>query len=1205
MTDNKKKDAVGSITISSDHQPKRTVKKKKEEILHPESKDFSTSLPPILPPKKAQDKGEKRNPKKRKIPIKKTSILFWIALCLIILMAGYSLGGFLVVPYLLQTSFSDSLSRKIDRPVTIGKASFNPFTMQCSLNNAIIGPVLSNPEDKVDPLCSVDNLQFSISPLSLFKKKLIADNVTMDRFFLHLVRTGEKQYNISRLLKKEAVSDDSAKHDSQETSFPFLLTNISAKNSRVLFDDQPAGKNHVIEEIFLTFPFFFHNKSSEGKPQIAIAKTGTLIQPQFSAVINGSPIEFSGDTNLTDKGIEAKLRLQLDNIDLPNYLNYLPTHPGFNINTGTASGTLDLVLLSPPDAKPQLDIKGNGKLSNIQFRDKQGHLTTLPEVTINGSFSPLHHRYHFSEVQIVKSEFHASRQKDGSWAFPFPELLEAFSSSEQAAQQTLLSIDLLNINGGKLSFTDQYIDGGVTHSFSDIQVTLKNLSNEKATSSSYVLSGTLHKKSKIACQGELFLSPFQMQGLLITNNFDAAQLSPYLSLAKGVKITKGHFPKLETHFALSLSPGPKKNPNLILTGLSTELIDFNITHQNEKQLALAKAAITLDQLNSSKKNIQLKRIDIDNPYIALTWDKKGISNWNTFRQTTANPKGTPWHITLPEADMKNGSIYIEDNTWENPFSQTLNKVTAKITSLASQQNTPANITLSGSPSNGGALNINGFFTVSPFTADLKCALEEYPLSNSSPLLQSWLTPSAYTGTVKAAGKVNLPGFTYQGSLEISDFIASKAKNKKIISWKKGTADSIIFSRKNNKISIDSAKLDYPYLNWTQSSKSPSHGGVFEKTSSKKSSKSLLTINKIELKSGTLDYIDTRLSPPFKSSVTLSGTIAKITNETKSLAKINLKGASPNNNAITVLGDIGLLQENFSCDVTTEISNQDITAIAPYLEKVSDNKIKKGKFDLLARYQQKNGKVEGNHSIVFSDFTLGAATGQASQLPITLALLTDQNGSLSLELPITGNANEKSSYPDAVTKAVKNLLLKSTVSPFSMTLSGFPDIQETPDHILFTPGEIFLTAENKKTLQNLHTILTERPGLTIRIKGYASAKEDKDALLAKKEKAIDRRKIALEQVRSKILSESYGKELIQSGPPERQELAPKMEFRKPVVKDEELVSLAKKRQQVIKDFMSSTLKTSVERLIVHGEGTIIPADAVGRSGSRADFTLRVK
>ena len=1203
MTDNKKKDPVGSITISSDHQPKRTVKKKKEETLHPESENFTTSLPPTPPPPKGKEEDKLRDPKNRKIPIKKSSVFFWLASCLIILIAGYSLGGFLVVPYLLRTSFSDALSRKTDRPVTVGKASFNPFTMQCSLNNAIIGPVLSDPEDKVDPLCSVDSLQFSISPLSLFKKKLIADNVTMDHFFLHLVRTEDKQYNISRLIRKEGVSDDLTKQDSLETLLPFLLTNISAKNSRVLFDDQPAKKNHVIEDIFLTFPFFFHNKSSEEKPQAALVKTGTLIQPQFSAVINGSPIEFSGDTSITEKGLEAKLRLQLDNIDLPDYLNYLPTQPGFNIDKGTASGALDLIFLSPPDAKPQLEVKGNGKLLNIQFQDKQGNLTILPEVTLNGSFSPLDHRYHFSEVQIAKSQLHASRQKDGSWTFP--KLLEAFSSSEQTHRKALLSIDLLKINGGKLSFADQYISGGVTHSFSDIQGTLKDLSNEKAISSSYVLSGTLHKKSKIACQGELSLSPFHMQGLLIVNNFDAAQFSPYLSLAKGVKITKGQLPKLETHFDLSLSPAPKKKPNLILTKLSTELIDFNITHKNKKQLVLPKAVITLEQLNSNKKNIQLQQVDMENPYISFTWDKKGISNWSIFRKKTANSDTAPWNFTLAKTDIKNGSIHIEDNTWEHPFSQTLNKVTTKITDLAVHQNKPANITLSGSSSKGGALNVNGSFTLSPFTADLKCTLDKYPLSSSSSLLQSWLTPSAYTGTVKAAGKVSLPGFTYQGSLEILDFIASGPQKKKIISWKKGTADAISFSRKNNKLSINSAKIDYPYLNWTQKTKSSSHGGLFAKASSKKSIKPLLTIDKVELKSGTLDYIDARLSPSFKSSTTLSGTIAKITNETEKLAKINLKGASPNNNAVTVLGDIGLLQKNFSCDVTTEISNQDITAIAPYLEKVSDIKIQKGKFDLLARYQQKDGKVDGNHSIVFTNFTLGAAIKPGSHLPITLALLTDQNGTLALELPITGDANEKSSYPDAITQAVKNLLLKSTVSPFSMTMSGFPDIQETPDHILFTPGETSLTSENEKTLQDLQTILTKRPGLTVRIKGYASAKEDKDALLAKKEKAIDRRKIALEQVRSAILSESYGKELIQPEPPERQEIAPAMEFRKPVVKDEELVSLAKKRQQVIRDFMSSTLKTPAERLIFHGEGTVIPADAVGRSGNRADFTLGVK
>jgi hypothetical protein len=368
----------------------------------------------------------------------------------------------------------------------------------------------------------------------------------------------------------------------------------------------------------------------------------------------------------------------------------------------------------------------------------------------------------------------------------------------------------------------------------------------------------------------------------------------------------------------------------------------------------------------------------------------------------------------------------------------------------------------------------------------------------------------------------------------------------------------------------------------------------------------VTIKRIELISGTLDINDTRLKQPFRSSATVSGIINDIENVDGKMAKVSLRGSAPSNDSITVLGSLGLLHKEFSCDVTTEIANQNISAVAPQLESLLGYKIKDGRFDFLARYQQKSKQVTGTHSIVLTDLIIGQPKGKPGQLPLTTALLTDNTGVLKYDLPIRGNINEKSySYPKAIQRSIQNILLKSTVSPFALALTSFPDIKETPDHILFAAGESELRPEGKKTLNNLHTILSNRPGLKVHIKGYAAAKADRDGLLEIKKRHIDKKQLALEQVRSTILSESYGKELIQPSPLSGQSTEPIPEKIILKVKDKELQTLAKDREKATRDYLTATLKLDSDRVTLDKSGTIIPAHAPGRKGTRADFSLRVK
>lgn len=1209
MTDKNKKDPVGSIAISPDHHPTRKPEKKKEkQPLETSNGPSLTKKTPIFESKKKEEYWEPDGPERRKIPRKTSPFLIWIVVSTIIGIFGYTVGGFFVVPYLLQTSFPVALSEKMDRPVTVGNASFNPFTLQCSIDNAIIGPVLSDPEDKVDPLFSIDNLTLTISPASLFKKKLIANNVSLDHLFLHLVRTGDKSYNISNLVKTQ---EPQAKPDDTSAGglpFPFLLTNISASNSRIIFDDLPAKKTHTIEDITLAFPTFFYDRSAKGKSKAPLLGTATLIQPKFSAVINGSPVALSGDTSVTDKGIEAQLRLQLDQIDIPNYLGYLPFHSAFDVEKGTASGQLELVFVSHSDSKQQLEIKAQGSLDGVILRDKSGTITELPATTVQGSFLPLGRRYTFSEIKVTKPVLQIKRKKNGTWVFP--DIIQTSPDTGKNAKPIILSIDLLQITGGKIDFTDNHVSGGFSESLVDLNMTVKNIDSQSEKTSNYVLSGTTPEKSKIVCQGDLTLSPLHMEGLLVANQLAAPRFSPYLPFKKDLQLKSGLLPKIEARFSLTLPSTSTHIPEISFHSLSAELSDFKLIHKKQEWMKFSKAHVVADKFNPAEKILYLNRIEVNKPYIFSSWNSENISSWEKIRATPSSKDSKPWSFSLDETKINNGSVRIEDHSWKTPFIQTFNNVTGKITGLSNTKKNTGKVILSASQNNKWKLNVDGTISLSPFKASAKCDLSDYPLSSSTSLFSNWLTPPVTSGFLHARGNLTLPQFIFKGSLDVTDFQAG-ITNKPKVSWKIGSADNVIFSRSPRELIINTMKLEHPYLNWTITPKDTAfHGSIFIPllTSNKSSEKQThVAIKNIELISGTLDINDTRLTQPFRSSATVSGSINDIENVDGKMAKVTLRGSASSNDSITVLGYLGLLHKEFSCDVTTEIANQNISAVAPQLESLLGYKIKDGRFDFLARYQQKSKQVTGTHSIVLTDLAIGQPKGsKTGQLPLTIALLTDNKGVLKYDLPITGNINEKSySYPKAIQRSIQNILLKSTVSPFALALTSFSDIKETPDHILFAAGESELRPEDKKTLKNLHTILSNRPGLKVHIKGYAAAQTDRDGLMEIKKRYIDKKQLALEQVRSTILSESYGKELIQPSPLPGQSTEPIPEKIILKVKDKELQTLAKDREKAILDYLTATLKLDSDRVTLDKSGTIIPAHALGRKGTRADFSLGVK
>jgi hypothetical protein len=100
--------------------------------------------------------------------------------------------------------------------------------------------------------------------------------------------------------------------------------------------------------------------------------------------------------------------------------------------------------------------------------------------------------------------------------------------------------------------------------------------------------------------------------------------------------------------------------------------------------------------------------------------------------------------------------------------------------------------------------------------------------------------------------------------------------------------------------------------------------------------------------------------------------------------------------------------------------------------------------------------------------------------LAVSLLTDRNGVIDINLPISGSVNDPQfSVWGLVFQVIGNLLSKALTAPFSMFTGGeAADLSTVP----FVPGSVALAPEAGATLDQVAKALTERPALHMTVTG---------------------------------------------------------------------------------------------------------------------------
>ena len=1096
-------------------------------------------------------------PKKPISPFKK--ILFSLTLFICI----YSALGFFVAPLLITTFVTDSLEKKINRPVTIATAKVNPFSFEITLKNGIIGAEKNNTEDDVDPVFSFGRLKVKLQPSRFFTSNFVIQAIHGNSVFLHVVRDKKNEINVSALFSQMTGSTTP---DVQALTTNLQHIDITLSDTKLLFDDKQSGKTHTVNEISLRLP------SQENKTE----------NPYFSASINGSPIEFGEYSGHSQTG-EQQFSVQLKDINLPSYLNYLPNPFPHLFSKGKADLNINITT-GYTDNTFTLTTSGTGVAHDLWINDGKESHNKIDSASFSFTANIIDKTITFNKIILENPEIHISKNKEGQFFFPAKEAFTNQESSKKIKFKTIV------INKGQLVFIDQNVSGGFGASFNDVNVSIEQ--NEDLTTSSYALNCITNRKTRIATQGSITHENWKIKGLLILNDLPLQALNSYLTVIPGLSVTSGIVNKFETSFTLM----PLASPQVTnLTDASALIDNLSLSLQGKEIITLPSTQLSNAQLSNKNHTVSIGNIQLTNGRFQLDAN-------NPFQSPQRSSDQKPLQLTIQKLQIDNGIAQLRGFAFQDK-PQTIVISSLSGTNLSSDPTEKAEIITSLKVLKSATIAAQGTVQFNPFQGKLSSEIKDISLVNVPAPLVQWLKPPILNGSLSAKGIFTFPHFTFNGSTSISQLKLRYGAQHEILNCKQLNIDQGTFSLSPAQIKIDKAQIIglETGLSISQKRLFNTEDFFIDLTSSEIKKPTQVSIKSIVFSTSAVTLHDPSITPPFSYLISdMNGTINSINTQGNDATTLHVYGAGLNQTRLQIVGTTTLFTPHFKTDLAISIQDFPLTDIKPFIEPIMGYSLRGGLFNLDVHYSEDNGSMTGQTNLDIRHLTLGTEPKGNAHFPDIIALLTDAEHHIQLDMPLSGNTTDPSyTFHSAYGKKLREFSLATMVAPYTALSDFFPDKLNPPKQVIFTPGSATPAPDQEDIFSAIQSISQNRPLLHITLAGCSGSVEDRATLLAIKKSQQNKKDTQHAITIGDATAKNYGQEQLKKP---ALPLAPVLPPKIIRITKQELQELALERSFQIKHLLINTYHVREDILHIDTTPTVVPQSDTGTEGHRVDLIL---
>ena len=1054
--------------------------------------------------KKSDPKG-----KKTSAMSKHQKILIGIAIAFLL----YSVIGFLVLPAVLKNLLEKKLTENLKRSVTIETIQINPYLLKVSFNNLLI-KALSQDDDFI----AFDQLFADLEAISLFKRALVIKTLTLTGTRVNLARNKDLSYNFSDIVKSS-----SPKEKTDSKPFLFSINNIEIINGAIIFLDEPKDTTHRVEKLNLAVPFL-SNVAHEVEVNV---------QPAFSAIINDTPVNLSGRTMPFHNTRRTVFDIQINNIDIPEYLAYLPKIGDLTLK----SGYLDIVAVlgfeMQPGDKPAVTLTGDFSLKEIDVTEIQGEsYLSIPQldVTILDS-RPLEQDFHLSNVSLREPEFLLRRSSNGD-ILPLA-LLQKNTASKPAEsdspskEMTLkLVVDETVLSGGTIRFDDLGNAEQFQTTMHPVAIKVKGLSTLEDAEATYDISMQTEAGETIVVDGTLSLNPLQVNLQADLQGLQIPRFSPYYAEIVTTKVIDGTL-----DLAADLNYSKTDGAEIIRADNITILLDSLAINDknNKKVLTIPTLSIRETSLALNDRQLTIGDFSSNDGELHLVRQKDGLVIINELLRpreaqaikpdTVEADTSSPWMVTLQKGAIKQYSIVLLDHVAAEPTTVLADKINLIAENISTIKNTKGLVDLDLRIDKKGIVSIKGPVTIEPLSTSLALDVANLQVKNLQPYFADKVTLANSNGSVSLNGQLMVSkgkdkqlNTTFLGNAGVADFSSfDPVVGEEFLKWKNLRLEGMEYDSGrfafrikeigwrdfHNKIVVfDDGVVNLKTI--MKDSGEPDTEAQ-EKSAPEKGGKSLLVeIDSVKLENGKIDILDRNITPNYASSFSeLSGTIKGLSSQADVMAEANISGKFDQHAPLLITGKVKPLGDELFADLVINFSDIELSPTTPYTGKYIGYTVAKGKLSLDLKYLVEGRKITAQNKAFLDQFTLGEAveSPDTMNLPINLAisLLKNRKGEITLNVPVKGDLDDPEfSIGGIIFKVIINLIAKAATSPFALLGALIPDGEDL-QYVDFASGSSLIEEGDTKKVETLAKVLYDRPGLEMDIKGSVNAEQERKVL----------------------------------------------------------------------------------------------------------------
>ena len=961
------------------------------------------------------------------------------ALILVALVVLFGLFGYLVLPGIIKSQAEKSVAAALHRKLTIERVEVRPYALAV----AVHGVKLYEPDGQ-GVFASLQELQVRLSASSLIHLAPVVKEVHLVAPFVHFVRTGPNRYSTDDIVAAVSAKPAAPASSAAGGGARFSVYNIRVDGGRFEFDDQPAHAHHTVADLKLGIPFVSSLPSQEE----------VFVEPLLSAVINGAPLLIKGKARPFAPIPEAVVDLDLDQVDLPRYLEYLPFEPRFRMPDAKLDVHLQASFQQPRDRPAAVTLAGKVTLKSLQLTALDGSpILKLPQLVVElGKADLLGGRVDVTGVTATGLDLNVVRDANGALNLelmapasfakaPSVALAKEGASAKQAGPAFQIRVGQIALQDAAVRFTDRNPQRPLEASVEQFDLRVGQ-----------VEMGLAEKRLAIGQIDSAGAHFHVRQGRAETDRVPAsAPAHPSETSVPAARVQ---------HEA---PPGPAGSASWILSvgRVSIGNWDARVESRGLPQLAVTTVtamALGVENLssaaNSAPAKIDLKARVNKGGSLSIA-GALGLSplhadlalDLNSVDLLALQPYLTERiNVLITQADLSSRGRVVLDQSPDGSFKGGF-RGDATLGHLATIDKLNANDFLNWKSLRFGGVNVR----LAPFSLDIdQIALSDF-------FARVIIDPS---------GRINL-----------QDILRSSPGERR-------------------SVTTEAALTPGP---------SPASGRGEELPNSPNAPAVPIRIREVKLQSGRVRYTDNFIKPNYTANlVELDGTVTGLSSAADTAAAVDVHG-EVNSAPLLIAGQVNPIKSDLFLDLKASVHGMELAPLSPYSDKYVGYGIERGKLSFDIAYKLEHRQLTAENRLVLDQLTFGdrvdSATATTLPVQLAVALLKDRNGVIDINLPIGGSLDDPQfSVGGVIVRVLVNLVTKAVTAPFALLGSLFGGGEEL-SFIECAPGRVEVAAADQSRLNALATALKERPGLKLEIGAWVDPASDGEGL---RRQSLDRR-----------------------------------------------------------------------------------------------------